>query len=415
MTPTDPRAWPAHRARFLFLRRDVRGADAPLASATKDGVSLRSDLDFSVWNPDSNVSNYKLVEPDDFVIGLRSFQHGISHSTVRGLVSPAYTVLRAVPGVEPRFYKYYFRSSLLISQLANITQGIRQGQAIDMEAFQNLRMPLPPLEEQRRIADFLDTETRRIDRLRAASQRQSALLDQRLTEQLRQLTTSAGHPETKTTGVPWMPRMAANWRLHKVGRAFLTGSGTTPRSSDTDYFDGEHSWVNTGDLRDGKVTEPSKTVTSKALADYPTLTVYPPGSLVVAMYGATTGRVGILGVPACVNQACCVLSEAGAVDPEFAFFWFRAHRPEILGLASGGGQPNISQDLVRSLRIPAPSKDEQRLIVRRAREWEGRIVAQQGRQKRRVDLLTERRQALVTAAVTGQFDVATADGRNVPA
>ncbi|MFF8989289.1 restriction endonuclease subunit S [Streptomyces sp. NPDC014983] len=376
-------------------------------------MTLRSDLDFSVWNPDSDVSNYKLVEPDDFVVGLRSFQHGISHSTVRGLVSPAYTVLRAAPEAEPRFYKYYFRSSLLISQLANITQGIRQGQAIDMEAFQNLEIPLPPLAEQRRIADFLDIETRRMDGLRAASQRQSALLEERLTEQLRQLTTSAGHPEMRATGVPWMPDMAASWRLHKIGRSFRTGSGTTPRSSDTAYFDGEHAWVNTGDLRDSWVTEPSKTVTSKALADYPTLRVYPPGSLVVAMYGATTGRVGILGVPACVNQACCVLSGTGAVDPEFAFFWFRAHRLEILGLASGGGQPNISQDLVRSLRIPAPAKDEQHRIVRTAREWQDRIAAQRRLQERRAGLLAERRQALITAAVTGQFDVTTASGRNV--
>src|SRR2546421_3013909 len=102
--------WGSRRARYVINRVDVRGEDAPLASATKTGVSLREDLDFSVWNPDSDISNYKLVEPDDFVVGLRSFQHGISHSAVRGLVSPAYTVLRCVKDMEPRYYKYYFRS-----------------------------------------------------------------------------------------------------------------------------------------------------------------------------------------------------------------------------------------------------------------------------------------------------------------
>ena len=157
--------WPRIRSRFVFQRRDVRGADAPLASATKDGVFLRDDLDISVWNPDSDVSNYKLVEPNDFVIGLRSFQHGISHSEARGIVSPAYTVLRGTEMIEPRYFKYYFRSALLISQLANITQGIRQGQTIDMEAFANLTLPIPSLDEQRRIADFLDGETARIDEL----------------------------------------------------------------------------------------------------------------------------------------------------------------------------------------------------------------------------------------------------------
>src|SRR5690606_26566083 len=122
----------------------------------------------------SNTTTYKLVEPDDFVIGLRSFQHGISHSEVRGLVSPAYTVLRGSTQIEPRYYKHYFRSSLLISQLANITQGIRQGQTIDIESFKDILIPIPPLEEQRRIADFLDAEASRIDHL---SLLQSAVLD----------------------------------------------------------------------------------------------------------------------------------------------------------------------------------------------------------------------------------------------
>ncbi|MEU9089667.1 restriction endonuclease subunit S [Streptomyces sp. NPDC048428] len=359
------------------------------------------------------MSNYKLVEPNDFVIGLRSFQHGISHSTVRGIVSPAYTVLRQTGSLDPQFVKHYFRSILLISHLANITQGIRQGQAIDIEAFQNLSLPVPPLEEQRRIAGFLDAETARIDRIVAASQRQSELLNDRLVESFRALTTTAGSERPVATGIPWMPRMHHDWKLMKVGRYFKTSSGTTPRTSNPAYFDGNHFWVNTGDLRDAAVESPKKTVTDLALADYPTLKVHQAGSLAVAMYGATTGRVGILGVPACVNQACCVLSEMGPVSSLYAFLWFRGHREEILRLASGGGQPNISQDLVRGLRIPAPSRVDQEVIVSRGNALESATARQRALQVRRVSLLTERRQALITAAVTGQFDVSTASGRNV--
>ncbi|MFF7123350.1 restriction endonuclease subunit S [Streptomyces sp. NPDC008240] len=281
------------------------------------------------------------------------------------------------------------------------------------ENFHPMPLLVPPLEEQRRIADFLDTETARIDRLVAASQRQSGLMIERLTESLRVLTTTARHRVTQPTGVAWMPKMASDWHLMKVGRSFTTSSGTTPRSSEADYFDGPHFWVNTGDLRDGFIHQPKKTVTDTALTDYPTLKIYAPGSLVVAMYGATTGRTGILNVPACVNQACCVLSELGPVSSQYAFFWFRAHREEILKLASGGGQPNISQDLVRGLRIPAPSRHEQDEIVAKARNLEEMTIRQQQLQLSRAELLKERRQALITAAVTGQFDVSTASGRNV--
>jgi type I restriction enzyme S subunit len=385
-----------------------------LASATKDGVILRSDLEFSVWNPDSNVSNYKLVEPDDFVIGLRSFQHGISHSAVRGIVSPAYTVLRSAGDLDPRFFKYYFRSSLLISHLANITQGIRQGQAIDIEAFQNLPMPVPPLEEQRRIADFLDAETARIDKMRRCSQRQVELLGHRFKEFMRRETTVGQGPATET-GVPWMPMMHHSWKLYKVSQEFRTASGTTPTSSDAAYFDGPYPWVNSADVRDGLIRRVEKTVTKKALLDFSALKVHPAGALVMALYGqgATKGRVGILGMDSCLNQACCALVPVGRISTEFAYYWFRAHKDGIVAQAVGAGQPNLSQELVRQLRIPAPNVAMQLQITSLLRDVEKSTRVQVSQLERRDALLAERRQALITAAVTGQFDISTASGRNV--
>ncbi len=168
------------RARYLFARREVRGAAAPLASATKDGVLVREDLEQGVWNPGDDISTYKLVEPGDFVIGLRSFQHGLSASAVRGLVSPAYTVLRsASQQVNTRYFAHYFRSAPFIHTLDELSQGIRQGRTIPYEGFANLRLPVPPLEEQRRIADFLDDQIALLDRAVALRQEQGRLLRQR--------------------------------------------------------------------------------------------------------------------------------------------------------------------------------------------------------------------------------------------
>jgi len=93
----------------------------------------------------------------------------------------------------------------------------------------------------------------------------------------------------------------------------------------------------------------------------------------------------------------------------YALYWFIAHRTEIVQLASGGGQPNISQDLVRSLRVPAPdSVAEQRVIGRDCDALEEENASYRSRLARRSALLAERRQALITAAVTGQIDVTTA-------
>lgn len=90
-------SWDRLRGRLLFREVNERGCDLPLASVTRDGgVEFRSDLNISVWNPGDDISSYKRVLPGDFVIGLRSFQSGIGASTIEGLVSPAYTVLRPI-------------------------------------------------------------------------------------------------------------------------------------------------------------------------------------------------------------------------------------------------------------------------------------------------------------------------------
>ena len=326
------------------------------------------------------------------------------------------TRVRVRPDVlHPRFAYYYLSSDPFQHYIysALIVGATNQIELVG-ERLASAPIPMPPIEEQRRIADLLDAKVAVLDRLSALSLQQLSLMDERLVELCRAMTTgtlrSIDHVET---GVPWMPKVASGWALNRVGRVFRTGSGTTPKSSEATYFEGDVPWVNTGDLRDGPVTAVNRRVSRLALREYPTLALYRPGSLIVAMYGATIGRVGMLETEACVNQACCVLSQATLVDTRFAFYWFLSHRSEIIRLASGGGQPNISQDIVRGLRIPAPDLHEQREIVQKIdREWD-RAAAMRSALSRRINHLTERRQALITAAVTGQVEVTTAGGMDV--
>ncbi|MET7494326.1 restriction endonuclease subunit S [Streptomyces sp900116325] len=401
----------------LFERiKDVGHPDEEMLSVYRDfGVVKKSSRGDNFNKTAENRDIYQLIDDGWLVVNrMKAWQGSVGISAHRGIISGHYICFRPRHDEDSRFLNWLLRSDIYAAEYRRLSRGVRPNQIeIDNDGLRVLPVHLPPLEEQRRIADFLDAETARIDRLIAASHKQSNLIIERFTESLRVLTTTTGLGEVTSTGISWMPEMASAWQLMKIGRCFTTSSGTTPRSSDVTYFDGPHFWVNTGDLRDGAIEQPKKTVTDTALADYPTLRIYAPGSLVVAMYGATTGRAGILKVPACVNQACCVLSELGPVSSRYAFLWFRAHREEILKLASGGGQPNISQDLVRSLRIPAPSRHEQDEIVGQASSLESMSSRQQQFQMRRAELLTERRQALITAAVTGQFDVSTASGRNV--
>ena len=357
---------------------------------------------------------YQLISEGWFIVNrMKAWQGSVGISPLRGIVSGHYICFRPRHDEDPRFLNWLLRSDVYAVEYARMSRGVRPGQIeIDNDELRGLRIALPPLDEQRRIADFLDSETTSIDKIQSATDEQLSLLKSLRIEALRSMTTgTVGNRTTSDTRVAWMPSISADWQLFKIGLCFRTGSGTTPRSNDDRFFNGPINWINTGDLRDGLISETARTVSDLALKEYPTLRVYPVGTLMVAMYGATIGRAGINKIPACVNQACCALESLGTIDVTYAFYWFCAHRAEILRLGSGGGQPNISQELIRSLRIPAPdSLQTQRDIAGECRIIDEEINNRQMMLLRRVDLLSERRQALITAAVTGQFDVTTAGG-----
>jgi len=164
------------------------------------------------------------------------------------------------------------------------------------------------------------------------------------------------YPKYKPSGVEWLGDLPEHWETWKLTHAFaLIESGTTPKTDKLEYYDGgEIPWINTGDLNDGELDDCGKRITGKALADHTSLRMYPAGSLLIAMYGATIGKLAMLRFPATVNQACSVFSGTSPIVSKFMFYWFLGLRQQILSLATGGGQPNVSQDILRTLRVACP-------------------------------------------------------------
>jgi restriction endonuclease S subunit len=211
----------------------------------------------------------------------------------------------------------------------------------------------------------------------------------------------------KPSGIEWLGDVPEHWGVWKLTHAFeKIGSGTTPKTDNREYYDdGTNPWINTGDLNDGDLTDCEKKITDLALSDHTTLRIYPPGSVVIAMYGATIGKLGILQFPAPVNQACCVFSGKLTIEYKFLFFWLLGYRPQIISLASGGGQPNVNQDILRGLRVACPDLPEQTAIVEFLDTELAKFDTLTAEAQRAIDLLQERRTALISAAVTGQIDV----------
>lgn len=291
--------------------------------------------------------------------------------------------------IEPRFLHYYattmpFAYYSTSTALPSMTQG----------ELGSHRMPLPPLDEQRAIADFLDRETARIDTLIEEQQRLIELLRERRT------TTIAD-----ATG--WGPQNYENWSDWRLSWLFdSTASGTTPSNEDIEYSaQAEVPWVTTGELRESVIHGTERGVTHDVLDRYSALRVHPAGSLLIAMYGATIGRMAILGVDAASNQACCALRAPHGTTAEYVQYSLMAAKPRLLLEASGGGQPNINQDKIRSFRIPLPPLQAQKRIVTYLDLQTTRIDTLIAETEKFIDLSRERRSALITAAVTGQIDI----------
>ncbi|WP_031597650.1 restriction endonuclease subunit S [Ferrovum myxofaciens] len=215
------------------------------------------------------------------------------------------------------------------------------------------------------------------------------------------------YPKYKDSGVEWLGEVPESWERRKIAHAFeRVGSGTTPPTGQDEWYsDGDIPWITTGELRETVITETSKYVTAKALEEFSTLRVYPAGSLAIAMYGATIGRLGILGVSATTNQACCVLSGEISLSIRFTYFWLLAFKQQIIDLyAAGGGQPNINQEVIANFRVPAPTIGDQVTITVFLDRETAKMDALVAEQEKLIAILKEKRQAVISHAVTKGLD-----------
>lgn len=149
-----------------------------------------------------------------------------------------------------------------------------------------------------------------------------------------------------------------------VGAFCQTGSGGTPsRSKATRYFGGSIPWVKSGELRETVITETEECITREGLEES-AAKLLPVNTLLVALYGATVGRIGVLGVEAATNQAVChIIPDERRADRKYLYYALQSKVPVWLSQRVGAGQPNISQGIIKDTKIPLPPLSEQKRIA----------------------------------------------------
>ena len=203
--------------------------------------------------------------------------------------------------------------------------------------------------------------------------------------------------ETRENGPP------EGWAQAKLAVAGDWCTGGTPSRKRAEYFGGTVPWVKSGDLRDGIVTSIDETITDEGLKSS-AAKLLPVGTVSIALYGATIGKVGILGIDAATNQACasCQVDEQ-IVYREFLFYYLLSERQAFIDAGQGGAQPNLSNKIVREWPFRFPPLAEQKRIVAMVEKLLARVNAARDRLAKVPAILKRFRQSVLAAACSGRL------------
>ena len=401
-----PHGWVWHPLGRVMTRsrRDGQPGLDPLSVFLGIGVVPRSEGDDNHNQLGADLGKYLVVEPGDLVFNkLRTWQGGFGASRHTGIVSPAYYVLRPSSGVDSRFIDYLLHSSVYLSELTRLSKWMPPSQ-FDMpwEDLKALSVPLPPLDVQRRIADFLDDQVLRIDQAVKLRQEQSRLLCQLLDNFVEASFSEANHRGAVRAS-----------RLLGVTPGFAFPSEAF-RSDGVRLLRGVNVGVGSLIWDDVAYWDPGA-ANSARLCPFR----LEEGDVVVGMdrpwisTGMRIAQVAADDLPALLLQRVAVLRPKISLDRRFMYWAYRdaAFRGAVEVDLTGVSVPHLSGDQILSHRLPSLPIAEQREIAASLDDTDSQTARLQSAISAQVSLLVERKRSLITAAVTGEFDVTSASSR----
>lgn len=268
---------------------------------------------------------------------------------------------------------------------------------------------LPSQQEQFKIVEYLNYETSKIDSLIAKQEKLIELLKEKRQAVISHAVTKGLNPEVamKDSGVEWLEQVPEHWEVSTIGYYAKVTNGTTPSKANLSYWDKEEiPWLSSGEVNQYYIVEASEYITAKALAEC-SLELLPIGTVVMGMIGQgkTRGLSAITEIEATINQNLAALVTYPKLNNEYLHYYLQAAYDYMREEGRGGNQAALNCEIIRKFPITIPPSEEQLQIVEKIKKLSITYKALIHKAESAIQLMQERRTALISSAVTGKVDV----------
>lgn len=411
-----PEHWEVKRAKRIFQELSVKGfPNEPLLAATQTkGVVLKSKYENRTVVAQNNLETLKLVEPGDFVISLRSFQGGIELAHDRGIISPAYTVLRLRDENQTGYFKYLLKSREYIKSLTLLVTGIREGQNIDTNKFKESQLFTPTPSEQTTIARFLDYKLAKINRFIRKKKQLIKLLNEQKAAIINQAVTKGLDPHVpmKDSGIEWLGEIPEHWEVRKLKYV----ASFNPSKGNSNFSKNDLVEVVFLPMEkvsdDGRIDCEIKLPISQVWEGY---TFFQRGDVVFAKITPCfeNGKGAYLSeleteIGFGTTEFTVLRPDTKLIDGNYLHMILNSKSFRKIGerfMEGAAGQKRIPTDFVKNFAIAVPQIEEQFEIIAFIRQETTTISTTISKIEKEIALVEEYKTVLVAEAVTGKIDV----------
>ena len=417
-----PTEWRAMPLKYVCSRSSLYGANVATALYENEGVRFLRTTDIrddgtlnegGVFVPVDIVVDYILSEGDFLISRSGTVGRAYVYQPEDGLCAYAgYLVRYVLRDPDTSRWLFYITKSPGFRQWLAATAIEATIGNVNGEKYANILVPVPPLPQQRDIADYLDRETARLDALLAAKERVLGLLAEKRRALITRAVTRGLDPRAplRDSGIPWLGEIPVHWEIWKLRHSASIGNGSTPSRGNAAYWtEGTIPWLNSSVVNQHEVTKADQFVTDVALRECH-LPLVKSDSVLVAItgQGKTRGQAVVLSFDATINQHLAYVSpDHSRLDPWY-LRWTLLSAYEFLRSISddaGGTKGALTCEDVANVRVPVPPMDEQCAIVAHIANEISKLDELRTATEKTTTLLKERRAALIAAAVTGLIDV----------